>query len=153
MVAIFWLWFLPHILYCWHSALQMDCYKRRWSIYREWKIYCCVCMLSLTENLTFGNFTLPFCGLRQRIATCAARFFVLVQPIRSLFSGVVAVGAVLAYVPYSQDATVAMSLSGFKQTAILSLSQTNPRRILLLRKQISFLFKKRGKYYTCRSRL
>ena len=24
-------------------------------------------MLSLTENLTFGNFTLPFCGLRQRI--------------------------------------------------------------------------------------
>ena len=96
-------------------------------------------MLSLTENLTFGNFTLPFCGLRQRIATCAARFFVLVQPIRSLFSGVVAVGAVLAYVPYSQDATVAMSLSGFKQTATLSLSQTIPQRILLLPKK-NFLF-------------
>ena len=68
MVTILWLLLLPHILYCWHSTLQMDWYERRWSKYREWKIYCFVCTLSLTENLTFGtDFTLPFWGLRQRI--------------------------------------------------------------------------------------
>ena len=68
MVTILWLLLLPHILYCWHSTLQMDWYERRWSKYREWKIYCFVCTLSLTENLTFGtDFALPFCGLRQRI--------------------------------------------------------------------------------------
>ena len=51
---------------------------------------------------TFGNFTLTFDRLRERIllkcvAARVARLFFLVQPIRSLFSGVVfAVAFVLA---------------------------------------------------------
>ena len=41
-------------------------------------------------NLKFGNFTLSFGRLRQRIVL----LFFLIQPIRSLFSGVVVVVAV-----------------------------------------------------------
>jgi len=60
----------------------------------------------VVENAKFGNFTMSFGGLRQRIVLkCVPHvqhdyFSSFIQPIRLLFSGVVvAVAVVLAHAP------------------------------------------------------
>ena len=47
MVTITSLLLLLCTLYYWQCTLHMEWLKHRWSKYREWKIYCCVFMLSL----------------------------------------------------------------------------------------------------------